>query len=178
MTFTDKMTIDLGNKKVELIHIGEGHTRGDIIVWLPEGRICFAGDLVEYGATPYCGDAQLKNWPTTLQRLAGLKPRALVPGRGEALTNELECMVAITGTAEYVSMLYNQALISVTSGENLKACYGRLMGSMTPKFGHWVIFEHCMPFNVKRAYDEANGIEHPEIWTDKIDMDLWNQLND
>lgn len=177
MTFTDKMTIDLGNKKVELIHIGEGHTRGDIIVWLPEGRICFAGDLVEYGATPYCGDAQLKNWPTTLQRLAGLKPRALVPGRGEALTNELECMVAITGTAEYVSMLYNQALISVTSGENLKACYGRLMGSMTPKFGHWVIFEHCMPFNVKRAYDEANGIEHPEIWTDKIDMDLWNQLN-
>lgn len=177
ITFSEKMTIDLGNKKVELIHVGEGHTRGDIIVWLPEDKVCFAGDLVEYGATPYCGDAQLKNWPGTLQRLADLKPKALVPGRGEALTTELECLEAIHGTAEYVAMLYRQALMSVTAGEDLKSCYDRMMETMGPQFGHWVIFEHCMPFNVKRAYDEASGIEHPKIWTDKIDMEMWQQLN-
>ncbi|MEM7373666.1 MAG: MBL fold metallo-hydrolase [Bacteroidota bacterium] len=177
MTFTDQMTIDLGNKKVELKHIGEGHTRGDIIAWLPEERVCFAGDLVEYGATPYCGDAQLKNWSGTLQNLADLKPKALVPGRGEALITEADCLKAIHGTAEYTSMLYQQAVLSVTTGEDLKSCYDRLMKSMSPKFGHWVIFEHCMPFNVKRAYDEAKGIEHPEIWTDTIDKEMWERLN-
>lgn len=177
MTFTDKMTVDLGNKKVEIMHLGEGHTRGDAVVWLPDDQVLFAGDLVEYGATPYCGDAQLKNWAATLQGLAALKPKALVPGRGEALTNGIECLKAINGTAEYTSMLYNQALMSVTAGEDLKACYDRLMKTMSPKFGHWVIFEHCMPFNVKRAYDEAQGIEHPEIWTDKKDLEMWNALN-
>lgn len=177
MTFKEKMTLDLGNKKVELMHIGEGHTRGDIIVWLPQDKVCFAGDLVEYGATPYCGDAQLKNWAATLQRLADLKPKALVPGRGEALSSELQCLEAIHGTAEYTSMLYKQALMSVTAGEDLKACYDRLMNSMAPKFGHWVIFEHCMPFNVKRAYDEASGIEHPKIWTAETDLEMWQKLN-
>ncbi|MEL6986999.1 MAG: MBL fold metallo-hydrolase [Bacteroidota bacterium] len=177
ITFNEKMTVDLGNKKVEILNLGEGHTRGDAVVWLPEDRVLFAGDLVEYGATPYCGDAQLKNWAGTLQQLAALNPKALVPGRGEALTNAMECLEAINGTAEYTSMLYNQALMSVTAGEDLKACYNRLMKSMSPKFGHWVIFEHCMPFNVKRAYDEASGIEHPAIWTDKKDIEMWNALN-
>ena len=177
MTFSDKMTVDLGNKKVELIHIGEGHTRGDIIAWLPEDKVCFAGDLVEYGATPYCGDAQLKKWAGTLERLAALKPKALVPGRGEALKTESECLEAINGTAEYTSMLYAQAQMSVSAGEDLKTCYQRMLATMKPKFGHWVIFDHCMHFNAKRAYDEANGIEHPEIWTDEIDIAMWKKLN-
>lgn len=177
ITFSDKMTVDLGNKKVEIMHLGEGHTRGDSVVWLPEEKVLFAGDLVEYGATPYCGDAQLKRWSATLQRLSELKPQALVPGRGEALTDPLSCQKAILETAEYTSMLYNQALLSVTNGEDLKSCYDRLMKSMAPRFGHWVIFEHCMPFNVTRAYDEANGIEHPRIWTDKRDIEMWQALN-
>jgi glyoxylase-like metal-dependent hydrolase (beta-lactamase superfamily II) len=177
MTFTDKMTVDLGNKKVEIMHLGEGHTRGDSVVWLPEEKVLFAGDLVEYGATPYCGDAQLKNWSGTLQRLSALKPAALVPGRGDALTTAFTAQEAILQTAEYTTMLYNQALLSATNGEDLKTCYDRLMEAMRPRFGHWVIFEHCMPFNVKRAFDEANGIEHPEIWTDKIDVEMWNVLN-
>ena len=177
ITFTEEMTVDLGNKKVEIKNLGEGHTRGDVIVWLPDDKVLFAGDLVEFGATPYCGDAQLKHWAGTLERLADLKPKALLPGRGEALTSELECLEAIKGTIDYTSMLYEQALISVKEGDSLKSCYDRLMKSMSPKFGHWVIFEHCMPFNVKRAYDEANGIEHPEIWTDKKDLEMWNALN-
>lgn len=177
MTFTENMTVDLGNKKVELMHIGEGHTRGDIIVWLPEDKVCFAGDLVEYGATPYCGDAQLSKWAGTLERLSALQPQALVPGRGEALTNPEQCKEAINGTLEYTSMLFDQAKQSIAAGEDLKTCYNRMLKTMTPKFGHWVIFEHCMHFNAKRAYDEANGIDHPEIWTDEIDIEMWNKLN-
>ena len=176
LTFDSKLTLFLGERKVEIMHLGEGHTRGDSVVWLPEEKVLFAGDLVEYGATPYCGDAQLKNWGTTLQRLSALQPQALVPGRGDALTTPLQCQEAIIGTAEYTQMLYQQAVLSRTQGESLKQCFDRLMEAMTPKFGHWVIFEHCMPFNVARAYDEAAGIEHPRIWTDKRDMEMWEAL--
>ena len=177
MIFEDKLTVDLGNKKVEIMHVGEGHTRGDSIVWAPNEKVMFAGDLVEYGATPYCGDAQLKNWPLTLQKLSDFKPKALVPGRGDALKNEIECQEAIQMTSEYVTMLYQEALLSVTRGETLKECYDALMKNMSPRFGKWVIFEHCMPFNVTRAFDEAKGISHPRIWTDKRDIEMWNELN-
>ncbi len=178
LTFDTKLTLDLGNRKVEIMHLGEGHTRGDTIVWLPKEQILFAGDLVEFGATPYCGDAQLKNWGSTLQSLSELKPKALVPGRGEALTSEEACQEAIIGTFNFTQMLYQQAILSITRGESLKQCYDRMIKTMSPHFAHWVIFEHCMPFNVSRAYDEASGIQHPRIWTDERDIEMWNMLND
>ena len=177
ITFKDRMTIDLGNKRVELMHLGEGHTRGDAVVWLPEDKVLFAGDLVEYGATPYCGDAQLGHWSGTLDALEALGAAALVPGRGDALTNPAQCQEAISGTRDYVSTLFNGAKRSRANGESLKECYDNLMAEMRPKFGDWVIFEHCMCFNVSRAYEEASGIHHPRIWTDERDIEMWKQLN-
>lgn len=177
ISFSDQMTINLGNKKVQLLHLGEGHTRGDIIAWLPEERVCYSGDLVENKATPYCGDAQLKKWPETLRRIKNLRPQALVPGRGDALTNEDPCVEAISNTSEFVTLLYNLAVQSVEAGDDLKTCYHKILQRMTPLYGDWVIFEHCIHFNAKRAYDEAMGIEHPQIWTDKIDIKMWEELN-
>ena len=78
ITFNDRMTIWLGKLQVDIIHAGRGHTKGDTVVWLPEERTLFSGDLVEYGATPYAGDAHFKDWPETLQKLRDL--RAAGPG--------------------------------------------------------------------------------------------------
>ena len=50
------------------------------------------------------------------------------------------------------------------------------MDALRPKYGAWVIFEHCMPFNVSRAYDEAGGLDHPRIWTDQRDLEMWRAL--
>ncbi len=47
---------------------------------------------------------------------------------------------------------------------------------MRPKYGHWVIFEHCMPFDVSRAYDEAKGLDRPQIWTAERDLEMWRAL--
>jgi glyoxylase-like metal-dependent hydrolase (beta-lactamase superfamily II) len=177
ITFKEMITIDLGNKRVQIMHLGEGHTRGDAVVWVPDDRVLYAGDLVEYGATPYCGDAQLENWPGTLDALSKLQPGYLVPGRGEALQDSATCQEAIDGTKNFVHTLYQGAKDSRARGESLKECYDGLMKSMSPQFGHWVIFEHCMCFNVSRAYDEAGGMVHPTIWTDERDMEMWEQLN-
>src|SRR5213593_4924176 len=87
ITFTGKMTLWLGKLEVQLLQLGRGHTKGDTVVWLPQDRVLLSGDLVEFDATPYAGDAYFKDWPRTLEKLAALRPAALVPGRGAALTS-------------------------------------------------------------------------------------------
>ena len=47
---------------------------------------------------------------------------------------------------------------------------------MDPVFGKVFIYEHCLPFDVSRAYDEANGIKHPRIWTAERDKEMWAAL--
>ena len=63
----------------------------------------------------------------------------------------------IDGTAAFTSDLFDIAKAGVAKGATLKQVYDEAMAAMRPKYGHWVIFEHCMPFDVSRAYDEAQG---------------------
>ena len=70
----------MGDTEVRIMQLGRGHTKGDTVVWLPEERVLYSGDLVEYGATPYTGDAYLLDWPTTLDNITAL--RAPCPGAG------------------------------------------------------------------------------------------------
>lgn len=176
LTFETAMTIDLGNRIVELKYVGAGHTRGDIIAWVPDCQVLCSGDLLEYGATPYCGDAQLEEWPQTLTRLQALGAVAAVPGRGNALQNTEEVNEAIRSTTHYVTMLLSTAKDAVAKGLDLTQTYQEIYGLMKPIFGDYVIFDHCMPFNVTRAYEEAQGIKHPNIWTAEKDKEMWFAL--
>jgi glyoxylase-like metal-dependent hydrolase (beta-lactamase superfamily II) len=65
ITFNRKMTLWLGKLEVQLLQLGRGHTKGDTVVWLPQDRVLLSGDLVEFDATPYAGDAYFKDWPQT-----------------------------------------------------------------------------------------------------------------
>jgi glyoxylase-like metal-dependent hydrolase (beta-lactamase superfamily II) len=176
VVFHKKMTLWMGEREVQIIHVGRSHTAGDTVVWLPKERVLYAGDTVEFGATPYCGDAHFKDWPTTLATIRALKPQKLVPGRGRCLVGEKEVEEAIAGTASFTSDLYAIAQKAVADGKDLNATYKVAMSEMRPKYGHWVIFEHCMPFNVSRAFDEANGLDHPKIWTAERDVEMWRAL--
>ena len=176
MTFSGEMTLWLGSREVKIVHAGRGHTRGDTIAWLPKEKVLFAGDLVEYGATPYCGDAHYGDWPATLDRLEAFRAKAVVPGRGEALTTPEMIRDGLQGTRDFTRDLFAIAKDCVASGKNLGETYARAMEEMRPKYGHWVIFEHCMPFDVSRAYDEAQGIDHPRIWTAERDMEMWKAV--
>ena len=82
IVFDDELTLYLGKLEVRLMQLGAGHTRGDTIAWIPSQKICFSGDLVEYNAGVYTGDAHLEEWPATLDKLQALGPQKLVPGRG------------------------------------------------------------------------------------------------
>ena len=178
LTFRGDMTLWLGKLEVKLMQVGRGHTKGDTIVWLPQERVLFSGDLVEYGATPYAGDAYFQQWPATLDALAALQPEKLVPGRGPALTNREQIAEGLANTRAFVSELYAAVSDAARNGKDLRAIYTDAYAALRPKYGHWVIFDHCLPFDVTRAYDEATAHPHPRIWTAARDQEMWRSLAD
>jgi glyoxylase-like metal-dependent hydrolase (beta-lactamase superfamily II) len=169
--FEDELTIDLGGRRVTLLHVGRGHTAGDACVWLPEERILFAGDLVEARAAPYMGDGFVEVWSTTtLDRVEALGVETIVPGRGPAAGGQ-----AIAETREYLRTLWETVRDARATGGALKDAFGAARAALEPRFGDWWIFEHCLPFNVARAWDEAEG-KPPQVWTAEKDAAVWTQL--
>ncbi len=176
ITFKGEMTLFLGKTEVKIMQLGRGHTKGDTVAWLPKEKVLFAGDLVEFGATPYTGDAYLTDWPATLDNIEKLQPEALVPGRGDALTTRATVKEAIDGTRSFVSDMFASVKKGVAAGEPLQKVYEETYETLKPKYGHWVIFDHCLPFDVTRAYDEAGGTRDPRVWTAERDKDMWESL--
>ena len=176
ITFSGKMTLWLGKLEVQLIQLGRGHTKGDTVVWLPQDKVLFSGDLVEFDATPYAGDAYFQDWPKTLDNIAALKPQALVPGRGAALQGADQVARGLEGTRAFVSELYASVKAGAAAGKDLRSVYKETFDKLQPKYGQWVIFNHCMPFDVTRAYDEATQYPDPRIWTAERDIEMWKAL--
>jgi glyoxylase-like metal-dependent hydrolase (beta-lactamase superfamily II) len=176
LTFDRELTLWLGKLEVRLIHVGAGHTRGDTIVWLPSQKVLFSGDLVEYNAGIYTGDAHLAVWPETLERLRALGPERLVPGRGPALATAADSIKAIEFTQNFVRRLYECARDGVAARKSLRQVYQDARTRLDPVYGQYPIYEHCMPFDVSRAYDEASGIANPRIWTAERDVEMWKSL--
>jgi glyoxylase-like metal-dependent hydrolase (beta-lactamase superfamily II) len=170
------LTVDLGGVKVEIWHPGQGHTRGDTIAWVEDEKVLFSGDLVEYEAGVYTGDAQLEEWPATLEALRALQAQAIVPGRGEAMKGRANVDKALDYTKRWVSTLFQAGKEAAAAGMDLKAAMAHTRKSMDPVFGHVFIYEHCLPFDVSRAYDEAKGIKNPRIWTAERDKEMWAAL--
>jgi glyoxylase-like metal-dependent hydrolase (beta-lactamase superfamily II) len=173
ITFSQQMSVWLGKREVRIMHLGRGHTAGDVVAYVPDANVVFS---VEYRSACYCGDAHLADWPATLDRLAAFKANALVPGRGAALATPEKVQAGIDGTRDFLSTLYGSAKDSVAKGLTLKEAFAAARKVMDPKFSDYAIYEHCMPFNVSRAYDEARGIEWPAIWTVERDREMWAAL--
>ncbi len=176
MTFKGEMTLWLGKLEVKLMQLGRGHTKGDTVVWLPGEQTLLSGDLVEYGATPYAGDCYFEDWPKTLDAIAALQPKAIVPGRGAALKTPAEVAEGLAGTRAFVSDVYAEVKAAAQAGKDLGAAYRDTLAKLKPKYGHWVIFDHCMPFDVSRAYDLATRYPDPRIWTAERDQQMWAAL--
>jgi glyoxylase-like metal-dependent hydrolase (beta-lactamase superfamily II) len=171
-----KLSINLGGITVQIWSPGSGHTRGDTIAWVEQEKVLFSGDLVEYEAGVYTGDAQLAAWPATLEALRTLRAEYLVPGRGAAMRGNADVNKALDYTQRWVKLLFQAGQEAVAQGMDLKAAMAHTRKSMDPIFGHVFIYEHCLPFDVTRAFDEASGIQNPRIWTAERDQEMWAAL--
>ena len=109
------MSIYLGKREVRLMQVGAGHTSGDIVAWVPDAEVMFSGDLIEYHSACYCGDAHLREWPATLNEIRAFNPKAIAPGRGDALKGLSTGRDAIAMTRDFVTSLYGAAESSIAS---------------------------------------------------------------
>lgn len=176
LTFSDRLTLYLGERRVDLLHLGRAHTAGDLVVWVPDSDVMFSGDIVEYRSACYCGDGHFKDWPRTLDGIAGFRPRALVPGRGEALVGADKVQEAIGLTRDFLVSTYEPVARVAHRGGTLKEAMAACRNVCDPKFSDFAIYEHCLPFNVARAFDEAREIDTPKIWTATRDREMWQAL--
>jgi len=175
-TFSEAMTVYLGKRRVDIMHLGRAHTAGDAVVWVPDAEVMFTGDIVEYHSACYCGDGHFAEWGHTLDNIAAFDPVSIAPGRGDALIGRGMVEAAIDSTRDFVDSTYRPAAKVAARGGSLKEAWDAVRAECDDKFGDFAIYEHCLPFNVARAYDEARGIAHPRIWTAQRDIDMWEAL--
>lgn len=175
-TFSDRLTVYLGKRRVDLMHLGRAHTAGDIVAYVPDQNVMFTGDIVEYHSACYCGDGHFADWPQTLEAIRAFDLDAIAPGRGDALIGRDMVKAALDNTADFVRSTFQPAARVARGGGTLKQAWDAVRAECDPKFGDYAIYEHCLPFNVARAYDEALGIDTPRIWTAERDRQMWELL--
>ncbi|TQV78852.1 MBL fold metallo-hydrolase [Exilibacterium tricleocarpae] len=181
IVFSDRLEIPLGGNRGDLVlaYCGRGHTAGDIIAWLPQQQVLFAGDLVEAAAALYTGDAFHFDWSTTtLDRVKAYNAQVLVGGRGAVVRGGEAVNAAIEQTRGFLKGMIEKVGAVHKRGGTLKEAFEATHAHLAPKFGQWPIFEHCLPFDVQRLWDEFDGIDWPRIWTDERDQAVWDQLQD
>ena len=175
-TFSDSMTVYLGNRKVEIKQIGRAHTAGDAVIWVPDEQVMFTGDIVEYHSACYCGDGHFEDWGGTLDAVKAYNPHSIAPGRGDALVGVERVDAGLEATRDFVESTYRPAQKVAARGGSLKDAWDAVRDACDAKFKDYAIYEHCLPFNVARAYDEARGIDTPRIWTAQRDLDMWEAM--
>lgn len=175
-TFNGRMSVYLGKRRVDIMQVGRAHTAGDAVVYVPDQNVMFTGDIVEYHSACYCGDGHFHDWPGTLEAIRRFDLDAIAPGRGDALQGREMVNKALDSTADFIRSTYAPAARVALRGGTLKDAWDAVRAECDPKFSDYAIYEHCLPFNVARAYDEALDIDTPRIWTAERDMKMWEAL--
>ena len=117
ITLEDRLTLYRGNRVIDIRHIGNGHTAGDIVVHLPKENILITGDLVVW-PVPLVGNPQshVGEWASTLEKLIALRPAIIVPGHGPVLRD----VTYMKLLADMFASIKKQTEAAVSRGENLE----------------------------------------------------------
>lgn len=146
MTFPDMYNIPFGKEHILLFYQGRGHTRGDIVAYLPKAHVLFTGDLVYAGRLPWMGDGYAKEWQETLDRLAVLDVTTIVPGHGKWGGRP------VLGTfREYLTDLYSAVFVTWMIKRPIAAAKKEVQ---LPKYESWLKYKEWLPANVGKVYQD------------------------
>lgn len=148
LTFRDRISLHLGGQMAELIHVGPAHSTNDTVVWLPEERVLFAGDVLMSGCTPFVLMGSVEGSLRAVERLRALGPRTVVGGHGPVSGPEV-----LDQTAAYLRRLQRLASDGLAAGLTpLETAHEAGPG----EFADWLDGERLVG-NLHRAYAEAQG---------------------
>jgi cyclase len=148
VTFENWMTMYVDDLRVELVYVGPAHTTNDVLVWLPERRIVFSGDVIFHDGTPFALMGSIAGWLEALKRLRALGAERIIPGHGAVCGPEV-----IDDVAAYLSFIQEVARKGHAAGVGpLEAARETDLG----RFEEWLDRERLVG-NLHRAYSELRG---------------------
>jgi glyoxylase-like metal-dependent hydrolase (beta-lactamase superfamily II) len=117
VTLRERLTLHRGARVIDILHLGRGHTSGDIVVHLPEEGVVVAGDLVIH-PVPYVGNPQSHpgDWGETLEKLLALKHTVIVPGHGPVLRDDSYVRLM----SRLFTSMHRQVAAAAARGETLE----------------------------------------------------------
>jgi cyclase len=153
VAFADRMVLYLGDRRIELIHLGTGHTVGDVLVYLPAERLIFAGDVAFHYVTPLAFEGHVSGWIRVADAVHRMDVETIVPGHGPVGdTSDLREM------RDYLALVRREARRGYGEGAPATEVAGRIK---LGRFSRWGEAERVVP-NVLRLYQEFAGtIDQP-----------------
>lgn len=146
--FDSRDELILGGISVEMLHFHGGHTPGDSVVWLPQSRILFSGDLVfvdrMLGVLPV---SNTRTWLASFEAMEMLKPRVIIPGHGAVC----DLAKARHDTKNYLVLLRNHMRRAVSDGQDMQTAINTLDQS---EFKHLYNYELLKGANANRTFLE------------------------
>jgi glyoxylase-like metal-dependent hydrolase (beta-lactamase superfamily II) len=110
-TFSGEHSLTVGDKTVELIEVGPAHTRGDVIVHVPDDGVVFTGDILFIDGTPIMWEGPVGNWIAACDRIAEMAPRTVVPGHGP-----LTDVAGVRAVRDYLAFVRDEARVRFDAG--------------------------------------------------------------
>ncbi len=169
LTFSDRMTLHLDGFPVELRHVGRAHTSNDVVVWLPEQRVLFAGDLAFSGGQPFLLEGSVAGFRSAIAQMRVLEPEVLAPGHGQVCRGD-EVGRLLDDLDAYVAYVAEVAEVSYAAGMTpLEAAQKHRDNA----FSGWAETERFVG-NLHRAYSELSGnpmdtrLTVPSVWPDMV----------
>jgi cyclase len=149
ITYEDKMIVHLGGKVIELLHPGPAHTYGDTLVYLPEDKVLFTGDVAFHYLTPLARDGHVSNWIKVANGILNhLDATTLIPGHGPVSGKEV-----VSATLKYLRLVKRTSRSHFQRGASVEdTSRAVLLG----EYADWVEPERVM-VNVQRLYQEFRG---------------------
>jgi hypothetical protein len=111
-----------------------------------------------------------------LDKVARFEAETLIGGRGGVSRGRDAVDAAIEQTRHFLDVMLREVGTVRDRGGTLKEAFEATHAALVDRYGKWPIFEHCLPFDVSRLWDEVSGIERPVIWTAERDREVWDQL--
>jgi cyclase len=169
ITFADRLTLHLLDFPIELRHAGRAHTSNDVLVWLPEQRVLFSGDLAFAGGQPFLLEGSVRGFRGAIAQMRELAPEVLMPGHGPVCRGD-EVGRLLDDLDAYVAYVAEVAASSRAAG--LTPLEAARKHQDNP-FRGWAETERFVG-NLHRAYAELENpavdvrLTVPAVWPDMV----------
>ncbi len=160
ITITQGLDIHSGRKKFVVRHYCKAHTPGDVVIWMPEDKVLFSGDIVFDGRLPFLGSGNSKTWLVCLKKILELDPDVLLPGHGKPMLTKERIRDRVNWTYKYISDLRNTIRKMIEEGRDIdyvREHINEALLEIDPSYAQVPVFFDVNPVNAYYVYFEVEN---------------------